>query len=60
MYGKYGLFGHFEGSGPEWYIETIKHAWDLPFWSGTFDLLCYAYFSKNVRNAPDILERLVI
>ena len=26
---------YFEGSWPEWYISTIKHVWDIPFWSGT-------------------------
>ena len=28
---------HFEGSGPEWYISTIWHAWDTPFWLETLD-----------------------
>ena len=27
----------FEGSGPEWYISTMQHASDIPFWSGTLE-----------------------
>ena len=28
---------YFEGFRPEWYISTIYHAWDAPFWSVTLD-----------------------
>ena len=30
----------FEGSRPQWYISTIQHAWDIPFWFRTLDLFC--------------------
>ena len=30
---------HIEGFRPEWYISTIYHAWDTPFWSGTLDTI---------------------
>ena len=30
---------HMEGFQPEWYISTIYHAWDTPFWSGTLDIM---------------------
>ena len=29
---------HIECFRPEWYISTIHHAWDTPFWSGTLDI----------------------
>ena len=30
--------GHIKGSRPEWCISTKYHAWDTPFWSGTFHM----------------------
>ena len=30
---------YIEGSGPEWYISTIYHASDTPFWLGTLDIM---------------------
>ena len=30
---------YFRGFWPEWYICTIYHAWDTPFWSGTLNLV---------------------
>ena len=32
------LWQNIEGFQPEWYIPTIYHAWDTPFWSGTLDM----------------------
>ena len=29
-----------EGSWPEWYISTIYHAWDTPFWLWTLEIVC--------------------
>ena len=30
---------HFKGSGPEWYISSMLYSWDIPFWSGTLEIL---------------------
>ena len=42
---------HFEGFWPEWYISTIYHAWDTPFWLGTlnwsFALLVFSQSDFN-------------
>ena len=40
-----GLCGHvyFEGFRPEWYISTIYHCSDIPFWSETLDLCVCTY-----------------
>ena len=39
----------FKGSGPEWYISTVYHAWDTPFWPGTLDLLKVTYKSFHAK-----------
>ena len=44
-----GLWLYFEGSGPEWYISTIYHAWDILFLSGTFNLLLRSLESSVVQ-----------
>ena len=31
--------GNIEGFQPEWCISTIYHALDIPFWSGTLDIV---------------------
>ena len=45
-----------ECSWPEWWICTIYHAWDTPFWSGTLDILaqerlCSLGYSRSVQTA---------
>ena len=39
MYVKDGLGKDIEGFWPEWFLFTIYHAWDTPFWSGTLDIV---------------------
>ena len=36
LHGKNWL--NIEGFCPEWYISSIYHAWDTPFWSGTLGI----------------------
>ena len=31
-------FLHIEGSGPEWYISSMRYSQDIPSWSGTLDV----------------------
>ena len=30
---------HIKGSGPEWYISSMLYSRDIPFWSGTLDII---------------------
>ena len=39
LYGEYGSFVHFKGSGEEWYISSMLYSQDIQFWSTTLDLL---------------------
>ena len=41
--GDFGYWDHrhnIEGSGPEWYIPSMLYSRNMPFWSGTIDIIC--------------------
>ena len=55
---------YFKGFRPEWCISTIYHAWDAPFWSGTFSqtidkkLTCHEKCQYDLTKTYMSLQRM--
>ena len=56
------LFGggdNIECSGPEWYMSSLLYSQDIPFWSGTLDMVvfvgCFASQQQSVSQGQVFL-----